>query len=475
MTAMRMRGLARGSAWRAGLVFLIALCGCGETIPDDTADTVPEGKDDTGEADAGSDDTDSETETEEEIAPPACLSVLDPTLAEGDAQDLFDYDHVPTFDIYLPPEEWEFLIDDAVLEQYTEAEVCFEGRRVGTTVGLRFKGSYGTLYGCFEGGELVCPRLSMKLKFSEYDEDQRFYGLKKLNFHANRYDDSRMRERLAYDTYREMGIVAPRAAWAVVRVNGESLGLYGMVEQIDGRFTADRWPDNGDANLYKEVWPPDSSGALMLGLRTNEEVGDVSGFEAFSEAIAAADESELLEVLGTYTDLDYWARYMAVDEAVLSYDGITYFWYSEGSHHNHNYYFYEDAPEHFTLIPWDVESTFWINPDHAAPHWTVLPEDCDETYPYWGGEAVAPGCDPVFRALNQDHTAWHAASRELLDGPFALDAMIERIDRYEAFIGDEARAPETPTMYTTFDNAVQTMRDVIPNLRSRLEAIISEE
>ena len=474
MTLMRRREWLVRSAGTAELVFLVALLGCGETVPEDEAGTESESTESESTEDTDPDAGDTDSETAEESAPSACLSVSDPRLAEADAQDLFGYDHVPTFDIFLPPEEWVSLINNAVREEYTEADVCFEGRRVGT-VGLRFKGSYGTLYGCFEGGELICPRLSMKLKFSEYDEEQRFFGLKKLNFNANRYDDSRMKERLAYDVYREMGIIAPRAAWAVVRVNGESLGLYGMVEQVDGRFTTDRWPDNPDANLYKEVWPPDDVSALTSGLRTNEEIADVSGFSAFSEAMEAADESELLEVLGTYTDLDEWARYMAVDEAVLSYDGIIYFWYNEGSHHNHNYYFYEDAPGHFTLIPWDVESTFWINSAHAAPHWTELPDDCSDTYPYWGGFALAPGCDPVFRALNQDHTAWHAASRELLDGPFALDAMLDRINRYEAFIGDEARAPETPTMYTTFDNGVQNLRDVIPLLRARLENLIAEE
>jgi hypothetical protein len=296
-----------------------------------------------------------------------------------------------------------------------------------------------------------------------------------LTFNANRYDDSRMKERLAYDLYRSMGIAAPRASWAVVRVNGESLGLYGMVEPVDGRFTADRWPDNPDADLYKEAWPGDTGSALTSALKTNEETADVSGFTAFSDAMTAADDTDLLSTLGEFTDLDYWARYMAVDEAVLSYDGITYFWTDGVTTHNHNYYFYEDSPKHFTLIPWDVESTFWINPDHAAPHWTVLPEDCSATYEYWGGLATAPACNIVFRALNTDRSAWRAASRELLDGPFALDTMLETIDNFTDFIGDEARKEATPTMYGSFDNAVAGLKDVIPQLRDRLESMIAKE
>lgn len=461
------RWIPRAMATAARLLAMTGIFGCGELV----ADTDGQSDSEIGgnETEAPSTDTESDT-----LSP--CLSVTDPAAFQADTQALFDYDHVPTFDLYLPQAAWETLQENAMDEEYTEAEACFEGRRIGT-VGLRFKGSYGTLYACFDDqGEMICPRMSLKLKFDEYVDDQRFFGLKRLNFNANRQDDSRMKERLAYDLYRSMGIVAPRSAWAVVRVNGQSYGLYGMVEQVDGRFTDDRWPDNPDGDLYKELWPTDTNRtAIVSALRTNEEVSDGSGFAAFSEAFTAAmDDADLRRILGEYTDLDAWDRYMAVDEAVLSYDGITYFWTDGSSFHNHNYFIYEDAPLHFTLIPWDVESTFWINPDHAAPHWTKLPDDCAQTYPYWDGLALAPGCDLVFRALNTNRTGWREAARELLDGPFAEETMIAEIDRIAAFIGDEARAPETPNMYTTFDDAVLGMKNVIPQLRTRLEKLIAE-
>jgi spore coat protein H len=400
---------------------------------------------------------------------------IDLTLAERDAQELFDYDHVPTFEISLPEERWDYLLAHAVEEQWEPVEACFEGKSLGN-IALRFKGSYGTLYSCFdESGALICPRLSMKLKFNEYDEDLRFFGLKRLNFHANRYDDSRMKERLAYDLFRAMDVPAPRAAWAVVSVNGKSLGLYGMVEEIDGRFTKDRWPDHPDGNLYKELWPTDTDeNDITLSLRTNEDDPQIGGFVEMSEAVTTADDDAgVLTALGEFTDLDHWARYMAVDDAVAGYDGVTYFYTSDGSwSHNHNYYFYEDAPSHFTLVPWDVESTFWINPDHAAPHWTIRPEDCALTYDYWGGLATAPGCDPVFRALHLDLERWRAAAQELLDGPFAEATMLAAIDEHEAFIGEHARSGDTPTMYAPFDSATDTLRSTIPQLRQRLEALI---
>jgi spore coat protein H len=399
----------------------------------------------------------------------------DVTLQTGSAAELFAATKVPAFDFFLPEADWEALKINARDEVYVPAQGCYEGRALGT-VGLRFKGSYGSLYDCFDAqGNMICPRLSMKVKFDEYVSGQRFFGLKRLSFNAYLHDDSRMKEKLAYDLFRVMGIVTPRSAWAVLRVNGESLGLFGMVEQVDGRLTADRWPDNPDGNLYKELWPthaPDQQ--IIDALENNEETADISAYRAFAEAFMAADEASLLATLGNYMDLDYLARFMAVEDAVASYDGVTYFWTDGFSTGNHNYFVYEESPTRFTLIPWDTESTFWINPEHKAPHWTVIPADCSLTYEYWGGLAYAPGCDRVFRALVTDLDRWRAAARTLLDGPFAVEAMVATIDRYTEVIGDAARSDPTPVKYSSFDQAVSGLRSSIPALRARLEGLIAK-
>jgi hypothetical protein len=403
-------------------------------------------------------------------------SDVDPELAEADAAELFAYPRVPTFDLRLPRQQWEQLQANAAKEQYAEAEACFEGRGIGR-IGLRFKGSYGSLFECAgKVGEGDCRKLSMKLKFNEYDAERRFFGLKRLNLNANRFDDSRIKERLAYDLFRAMDIVAPRAAWAVVRVNDESLGLFGMVEEVDGRFTADRWPSVPDNNLYKELWPTNTDPAFIgTRLQTNEDAPDVSNFVAFATALASADANEVRSTLGSYMDLSAFARFLAVEDAIASYDGITYFWTDGTAVGNHNFYIYEEAPDRFTLIPWDVEATFWLNPDHAAPHWTEPISDCTQTYPYWGGLARAPGCDRVIQAVAADLQSWRAAGQALLDGPFAEATMLANIDRHAAFVSAEARADPTPSSYGDFDSAVADLRSVVPALRERLKQLLAKE
>jgi spore coat protein H len=426
-------------------------------------------------------DSDSDGDTSDTEKPSSLCGVPDPELAEMDADELFNWAHVPAFDIYLPPERWEKLQEEATLEEYVEAEACFEGRAIGK-VGLRFKGSYGSLLNCFdEEGNNSCRKLGMKLKFSEYDKENRFFGLKRLNFQGNRYDDSYMREKLAYDLYREMDIVAPRVSWAEVRVNDELQGLFGMVEQIDGRFTDDRWPESGDGNLYKEVWPiTTDEESILYHLKTNEDEAELSSFISFAEAMNAADEDELRSTLGEYMDLDYLARYMAVDDAIANYDGITAYYATEDVSWagNHNFYIYEEEADDFTLIPWDLESTFNASGFGNVPRWTDVPEDCDVTYNAWGQAdlfVIAPGCDRIFRAMAQDLESYRTAGETLLSEAFSEAAMSDAIDEHIAFIREAAEADPNGPGLTAFESAAEDIRNRIPMLRTRFEYLLSGE
>jgi hypothetical protein len=49
-----------------------------------------------------------------------------------------------------------------------------------------------------------------------------------------------------------MGIPAPRATHAKLLINGEYVGVFALIENIDVRFTRHNY-DSGEGNLYKEV------------------------------------------------------------------------------------------------------------------------------------------------------------------------------------------------------------------------------
>jgi spore coat protein CotH len=249
----------------------------------------------------------------------------------GDAADyVFDESVIRTYEVLIDDADWERLNDDPTLEQYVPATLLFEGDEY-RDVAVRYKGFYGALRFCFDmQGNRICKKLSIKLKFSEYDDTGRFYGLKRLNFNSMETDASKMHDVLGYALFREAGVPAPRATYAKLVVNGEPLGLFALVEQIDGAFTRSRFhdEDGGRGNLYKEVWPVHfAPGPYLMALKTNrEEDPSVDKMSRFAQALDGATDETFLSVLESWTDIDMLMRYLAVDHLTGNRDGITA-WY----------------------------------------------------------------------------------------------------------------------------------------------------
>ena len=195
---------------------------------------------------------------------------------------IFDQNELRTFELKLSEKDLEKIDSDPTAEQYVEGMMVFEGDTI-SPIGIRYKGSVGAWVGCVDGenwfepsGKKICTKLSTKVKINWKGRDERFYGLKKLQFHAQNLDPSLMHERLGYWLFRSMGVEAPRSVHARLVINGEFIGLYALTEQIDGAFT-DYHFDDKDGNLYKEVWPlnmngePMDSPSLISALKTNED------------------------------------------------------------------------------------------------------------------------------------------------------------------------------------------------------------
>lgn len=389
------------------------------------------------------------------------------------------------YDLTLSDEAYAQLLDFStlLLDEFTvnKDRYVSAGLRVGDSefpeIGVRFKGNY-SIWGCvdFATGERVqrvegafgdidvCQRFSLKLDFDRFDESARLDGLKKLNLHAMAADPSKLRERLAYSLFRQMDIVAPRAVHARVFINGEYQGLFAAVEDVDGRFTADRFPEGGDGNLYKQLWPAPNTTAAAAeeALRTNDdpELVDVSDFLAFADVVAGATETDVATALAPYVDFDYLARYIVVDRALANYDGIQAFYYGPGwGPYNQNYYWYRASDGRFLLIPWDFDKALWYpepnfwtdnapNGQIIVPEWNVVTNDCDGYACGFDSKIVNNGvshdvpyrlreidCDPFLRLLRTeiyDRQAGIAA--EFIAGPFSVASVTAEVEAWRAQI-----------------------------------------
>jgi spore coat protein CotH len=280
------------------------------------------------------------------------------------AEELFDTTVVRRWELTVAPADWEWLQANARDEEYVAADLRYGEHELGR-IGLRFKGSVGSLALCFDSqGRRLCPKLSMKLDMDQYVDGQRFAGLEHLAFHAMMRDPSHMKDRLTYGLFRAAGVPAPRAAHARLVINGQDQGLFALVEVIDGEFVEDHFravDGSGEGNLYKEVWPHHAGPEpYRAALETNADPGtSVDRMVRFAAAISAATPSTFRATAASWTDLPTLVSYLAVDRLVDHWDGIVG-WYCPGGTtcNNHNYYWYEETGrDRLWLVPWDVDLT----------------------------------------------------------------------------------------------------------------------
>lgn len=409
--------------------------------------------------------------------PPVVAPEGSPWATSKDAEWVFAEEPIRTYEFTLSDTDWAYLNAHALDEEYQPATLSVDGTHVGV-VGLRYKGSNGTLRRCARDGRLLCDKLSMKLRFDEYEPSKRFFGLKRLNFNSMLSDASYLHERLAYRMFREMGVAAPRAVHAQLVVNGEDLGVFSLVEAIDGRFTDSRFTA-GDGNLYKERWTnTDNPGWLTSGLKTNEVAPRHDAMIQFHDELNAASADELPEVVARYMDVDQLYTYLAVDRAISNWDGVTAF-YCRGGCNNHNFYFYqhEEQPR-FTLIPWDLDNTFTVtNSFDYVPGALVIPPSCPQRFPVFADMTVlGPACDPLLQGLALgDVSRYRAIQEQLLEGPFELGALEEWIDERVAQLTPAVEQEARGRGMTAFRSRLDVLRRNLRLLAERVRVEMNGE
>ena len=97
---------------------------------------------------------------------------------------------------------------------------------------------------------------AIKIDINEFVPGQLFSGKSKLNLEnggssagppalGEGGDDDGLKEGISWLLYGETGIVTSRAAWVNLWVNGNLIGLYMHIEQVDKAFLIDHGIDEG--------------------------------------------------------------------------------------------------------------------------------------------------------------------------------------------------------------------------------------
>ncbi len=240
---------------------------------------------------------------------------------------------------------------------YVHADLQLSGQDINN-VAVRYKGN-----GTFMQSQGSAKR-SLKVDVGEYVKGRHFLGVSKLNFHNCVTDASFMNEVLSYRLYRDAGVPAPKTAFSRVYVtvpdsqNDAYLGLYSMVENVDGRFveshfgvkkglilkpvTPKPFEDLGDEwAQYKQAYDPKSEASQEQTRRVIE----------FCKLVSNATEPDFAAKAPGYLDIDAFARYMAVTVYLSTLDSIL------GIGQNYLVYLHPTSNK-LQFMPWDLDHSF---------------------------------------------------------------------------------------------------------------------
>jgi hypothetical protein len=229
-----------------------------------------------------------------------------------------------------------------------------------TNVAARVKGNVRSLYE---------PTRAYKVDLNKFVPGQKFGGLDELTFNSLIWDYSCLGEALGYEFFREAGVPAPRTAYVwlsasvTTQCDQKPLGLYAMVEVVDNEFAAERFGSKATPvfkpvtyELFKHLGDEWSAYAPIYDLKTKATPEQKRRVIDFARLVSSASDAQFAAQVGDFLDLDEFARFLAGQVLLPSYDGIL----SDGQ----NFYMYLDPRSNkFGFIPWDLDAAWgqdWI-------------------------------------------------------------------------------------------------------------------
>ena len=167
-------------------------------------------------------------------------------------------DEIVTLDIQVNRDDWQGLLDGAREKEWISGDLMINGKRFNT-VGIRAKGNSTLTQVSKSGG----GRYSLQFEANHYVKGQTFYGLDTFCVN-NLFDDATyMKEYLAYDIMKFIGVAAPLVNYASVTVNGEDYGFILMLERYDKAFL-DRVYGTTSGQLYNVKKEKGQQGGSLL-------------------------------------------------------------------------------------------------------------------------------------------------------------------------------------------------------------------
>ncbi len=297
-------------------------------------------------------------------------------------------EEVPIWDLQTTAGDWEAVHEDPYHDFFYDCTLTVDG--VEYADGCQYR-SYGST-------ARTWPKLSLRIRFPE-DFEHPGYS-RKITLRSEYNDPTYMRNRLAYETYRNlMRIPVPRTRHVLLRVNGEIYGLFLEFERPGGKWL-ERNDRNREQSLYEAEHSPIQGGLMPMpdhasyvtiddDIMYNKKAGDPDDYSDLIELIeetlwgdfqaSPSRSSTVLDQTATRVDVDTHASYLAVMAILQNRDHVA-------SNYNISWQHNSYGQPAWEVYPLDLDTSFGCvyNPTAGNNHCWDLQSDV------WWLNGVAP-------------------------------------------------------------------------------------
>ncbi|HLF13718.1 MAG TPA: CotH kinase family protein [Bacteroidota bacterium] len=363
------------------------------------------------------------------------------------------YGQVPGYSVEMTPADYQTLFTRNVFNDtylpapFTSNDTLWPEARV------RFKGHSTRYY----------AKKSYRVRFADTNL---FHGYRQINFNSMYTDKSFMREKLAWDLFRDLGALAPTADHAEFSINGDSKGLYLLIPKVDryllqlnGRQVAPMYEADDFYALADLTVQPDS----LLKLYYAKEIGDAADYSdlaALISALNSAPAGSFADTVRQHFDTTSILQWFAVNALTMM-----------GDSYNKNYLLYRDtsrAAQQWTVIPWDYDLSWGRTGDLAVPYPASLLND---GFAYSFSPLAGP--DNVlkdrFMATTELRDGFKSYLSGVLSTVFTEAHLWPRIDSLAALMRSDAAAdPERWGTMEDFEEHIEALKYYVTARRNYL-------
>lgn len=247
------------------------------------------------------------------------------------------------YKLFIKPTDLRELKRDIWIDDPIPAQLTIEGKRLEVDVAYR--------------GSHIRDFLKKSYQVSFY-KPKKFRGSKHIHLNAEFKDPSLIRNKLSFDFFAELGVLAPQSHYIFLILNGRAEGVYLEIESVDEYFLNRRnlpsgsifYAVDGDAN-FSLMSDLDKETKKSLQLGYERKVGspeDDYYLQEFIFNINTITKSEFEKKIQKFVDIDKYLRWVAGIIFTSNYDGFV-----------HNYALYKNGETRlFEVIPWDYDATW---------------------------------------------------------------------------------------------------------------------